>query len=241
METEELKQKYATRFRELIENLGMSDYKFASETGLDRMRLSKIVRGLTIPGIDVIDKIKKRFPEINLDIFFSSGAFLASDQQVIRSYIKGENIRVLPVMAHESSKGKVLLVNQKAAAGYTKGFSDQHFLEQLPVLQVPGVDSGYAFEISGDSMEPVILDHEIVICSYMQDWTTIRPQCPYIVVTREDGIVCKYVINELDDKGRVILQSRNPKYTPYSVDAYDVLQVWKIDKVLSLRLPDEIN
>lgn len=49
---------------------GLSTYKFAKELGVSRSYLSKIENGIQRPGFGFIEKMKKRYPEIDVDEMF---------------------------------------------------------------------------------------------------------------------------------------------------------------------------
>jgi SOS-response transcriptional repressor LexA len=93
------------------------------------------------------------------------------------------------------------------------------------------------FQISGDSMPPVN-DGSWVTGEYVQNWQTIRDGQPYIVVTKDDGIVFKVVYNQLKEKGTLLLCSTNPLYAPYEVPVTNVLEVWKFVHFISNELPE---
>ena len=63
------------------------------------------------------------------------------------------------------------LVPTKAAAGYTNGFADPEYLQELPRLYVPNLSTGThrAFEINGDSMLPMP-SGSVIIGRYVDNW-----------------------------------------------------------------------
>ncbi|MCB0814554.1 MAG: hypothetical protein KDB87_15515, partial [Flavobacteriales bacterium] len=61
---------------------------------------------------------------------------------------------------------------------------------------------------------------------------------PYIVVTKEEGIVFKVVYDQLKEKGSLLLCSTNPLYQPYEVPVGEVLEVWKFVHYISPELPE---
>ncbi|MCB0818226.1 MAG: S24 family peptidase, partial [Flavobacteriales bacterium] len=93
------------------------------------------------------------------------------------------------------------------------------------------------FQISGDSMPPVN-EGAWVTGEYVQNWHTIRDGQPYIVVTKEEGIVFKVVYDQLKEKGSLLLCSTNPLYQPYEVPVGEVLEVWKFVHYISPELPE---
>jgi hypothetical protein len=57
-------------------------------------------------------------------------------------------------------------------------------------------------------------------------------------VTSNDGIVFKRVFNFADDEGKLLLVSDNRLYSPYAVNAGDVLEIWSAKAYFSNQFPD---
>jgi hypothetical protein len=72
----------------------------------------------------------------------------------------------------------------------------------------------------------------------VQNWQTIRDGQPYIIITKEDGIVFKVVYNQLKTTGGLLLCSTNPVYQPYEVPISEVFEVWKFVHFISHELPE---
>ena len=61
---------------------------------------------------------------------------------------------------------------------------------------------------------------------------------PYIVVTRNDGVVFKRIENRLDSEHKDLwLISDNPDYPPYSVKPSEVVEVWRARGYLAFNWP----
>jgi len=131
----------------------------------------------------------------------------------------------------ENNEDLVTLVGAKAAAGYLNGYGDPEYIEHLPTLRLPNLKSGThrAFEISGNSMQPTIQNGSIAVGRWVESLEDIRDRRIYILVTKNDGIVIKRVINKVKEAGKLILISDNSNkidhYT-YPVEASDVLEAW---------------
>ncbi|MBS1570143.1 MAG: S24 family peptidase, partial [Bacteroidetes bacterium] len=132
------------------------------------------------------------------------------------------------------------LVNHKAKAGYALGYADPEYISVLPTFQMPFLsrDRKYrTFQISGDSMPPVG-EGSWVTGEYVQNWQTLRDGQPYVIITKEDGIVFKVVYNQLKTTGTLLLCSTNPVYQPYEVPISEVLEIWKFVHFISHELPE---
>ena len=154
--------------------------------------------------------------------------------------LAGKRLRVLTTTVDQEDRENVELVPEKAKAGYAAGYADPEYISILPTFQMPFLsrDRKYrTFQISGDSMPPVA-DGSWVTGEYVQNWQSIRDGQPYIVVTKEDGIVFKVLYNQLKDKGTLLLCSTNPIYSPYEVEVSQVLEIWKFVHFISAELPE---
>ena len=123
---------------------------------------------------------------------------------------------------------------------YIALFSDPEFMKVLPTLQIPFLTKDRkhrAFPISGDSMPPVN-NGSHVIGEFLQDWTQLKSGTPCIVVTKEDGIVFKFVYNHLEENQSLLLVSSNPLFEPYTVKMKDIIEIWKFSAYFSKDLPE---
>jgi transcriptional regulator with XRE-family HTH domain len=154
--------------------------------------------------------------------------------------LSGRRLRVLATTVDREDRENVELVPEKAKAGYAAGYADPEYISILPTFQMPFLsrDRKYrTFQISGDSMPPVS-EGSWVTGEYVQNWQTIRDGQPYIVVTKDEGIVFKVVYNQLKEKGNLLLCSTNPLYSPYEVGVNGILEIWKFVHFISAELPE---
>jgi hypothetical protein len=77
-----------------------------------------------------------------------------------------------------------------------------------------------------------------VLCEYLQDWNRIQSDECYVLLTKDDGVVYKRVINHLQDRKELILKSDNREFEPYSVEVDKILEVWRAVGYTSFQLPD---
>jgi hypothetical protein len=60
----------------------------------------------------------------------------------------------------------------------------------------------------------------------------------YIVLTLNEGIVFKKVINELKAKGIFRMISTNPEYAPYELPVNEIREIWKFVHYISSEVPE---
>jgi transcriptional regulator with XRE-family HTH domain len=138
-------------------------------------------------------------------------------------------LRILATTVDSNNEENIEMVPVKALAGYTASYDDIEFIQELPTFQVPFLprDKKYrVFPIKGESMLP-LQPGSLVFAEYVEDWTAIKDGTICIVVTREDGVVLKQVINHLAERKVLILNSTNKTYDPYPILGSEIQEIWK--------------
>ena len=146
---------------------------------------------------------------------------------------------MLVITVDEFKKDNIELVPHKAAAGYLNGYADSEYVKELPKFKLPILGHGTyrAFEISGDSMLP-LMPGTIVIGEYIDDLRDLKNGKTYVLVTKREGIVYKRAFNYIADTGKLFLVSDNRHYAPYQIDAEDVVEAWSAKAYISVQFPD---
>jgi phage repressor protein C with HTH and peptisase S24 domain len=145
------------------------------------------------------------------------------------SFIEVGNQRVLfPILVDEDNENLIEVVPVKASAGYLAGYDDPEYIEQLQKIKLPFLPTGKhrAFPIKGDSMLPM-KDGSFVIGRFIEDIKDVKTGRTYVLVTLNDGMVYKRVINNIDLNNSLLLVSDNKIYNGYSVPISEVLEVWE--------------
>jgi hypothetical protein len=128
----------------------------------------------------------------------------------------------------------IQLVPVKAAAGYLAGYADPEFLDELNTFTLPMLAPGNyrAFEIVGDSMLPTP-SGSVIVAEKIDSLENVKSNLTYIVVSRNEGIVYKRVMKNNKLKNKITLISDNTVFQPYTVNAEDILEIWKAEMVVS--------
>lgn len=155
-------------------------------------------------------------------------------------YLKGGNIRILAISVDSTNTEQTQYVPLKAKAGYSDGgYSDPEYIAELPKFKLPHIPSEGTFRIfpiSGDSMLP-IPDGADVTGQFVEDWTTLKPATPAIVILKgQQDMVFKLMTFQNNEN--VLLESLNSAYAPYTVEAEEVLEVWKFYAYTSKEMPE---
>lgn len=214
--------------------------EFARQMGVNRSVIGAYEEGRADPRISFLQQLCDKF-QLSIDTLVNAPLDEHAGQKP--ADIKGSALRILPISVDlTTGKETASLVPVKAAAGYLNGFGDLEFIEKLPSFQMPypelsGEKTYRIFQIKGDSMLPV-LPNSYIICSYVQDWNNIKNDTRYIVVSKNEGIVFKRVLNSVS-KGFLTLKSDNTEYEAFDLKVTDVIEVWKAEGVTQFGFQNE--
>jgi len=218
---------------------GLTQAQLAEKTGLTRSVISSYEEGRARPRMQTLQLIAFFF-KIEVDKLLSPDLINTGQRMAYHDF---SGLRVLTVPVNEQTNEETIpLVNVKATAGYTAGYGDVDYMQALPKAALPypeiSKDKTYRiFQTDGDSMLPVP-DKAYLICEFVRDWRQLRNETCCVVVTLNDGVVYKRVINNLMFDGTLLLRSDNPEFRPFSVPAEQILEVWKTVGYTTFSLPD---
>lgn len=146
------------------------------------------------------------------------------------------------VTVDKRGKDNIVLVPQKAAAGYLAGFGDPEFIGSLPTYNLPNLQNGTfrMFQVAGHSMYPTLQDGSFVVGEWVENWAgSIKDDRIYIIVSQEDGVTVKRVLNRIDKYGSLYCKSDNRReYPNFTVNPKDLVEVWEVKMHLSFELPN---
>lgn len=222
-----------------------SQDELSAQLGIKRTSLSGYEVGSTEPNIELLAKLSQFFKVsidqlINVDL--QSLSELEFNQLINRTSteIEGKNLRILATTVDANNNENVEMVTVAAKAGYTTGYADPDYIKVLPTFHLPFLSKNRKyrmFPIMGDSMPPVE-QGSWVTGEYLQNWNFINNGSPYIIITKNDGIVFKVVYNQIAENGNLLLCSTNPIYEPYQVHVSEVFEIWKFVHYISHSLPE---
>jgi transcriptional regulator with XRE-family HTH domain len=208
--------------------------QFAQKLLIKRSLVGAYEEGRAEPRLELLQKMAELFGT-SVDKLIGTDVTLARKGE--ESYSRGKEVVIITM--DSSKKENIELVPHKAAAGYLNGYADPEFVKELPKFRLPVLSQGTyrAFEISGDSMLP-ILPGTIVVGEYVDDLRHLKNGKTYVLVTKREGVVYKRVFNYLDESGKLFLVSDNRQYAPYQVDAEEVVEAWSAKAYISVQFPD---
>ena len=204
---------------------GWTQEEFSNKLGIKRSLIGAYEEERADPRLEVLEIIadifKLTLDELLLkDLSNTGNSYLAKRRQQKMMTAERNLIHFVPV---------------KAAAGYLAGYADSEFIDELNTFTLPMLAGGQyrAFEIIGESMMPTPSGSIIVGEKIDNNPDEIKSNQPYIVVSRNEGIVYKRIVKNNRQKNKFTLVSDNPQYQPYQVNAEDIVELWHAQMVLS--------
>jgi len=235
---------FASNIKFLRKRRNRTQDEIAETLGMKRSTLSGYENEVALPGIPSLIQFSDYFgisvdTLVKIDLSTLTGHQLYMLEHGEDVYLKGGKLRVLATTVDRNNRDNIELVNEKAKAGYTRGFFDPEYISELPRYQLPFLpdDRKYrTFQISGDSMLPVP-DGAWITGEYVQDWLSLPDGEACIVLTLDEGIVFKIVENHVREEGTLRLISMNQEYEPYLVNVADVREIWRFVNYTTSELP----
>lgn len=223
----EVSKRFVDCIKQLKENGSIRSFRqFALSVDYLPQSLSEVMKGRRDATIDLIYKTIKMY---NL-----SSNFLFEGKGDPFNQGKDGDFRVVTIAVDKEGRENILHVPIPAQAGYASGMSAQVMEDDLPCYTLP--DYQYkggtyrSFDVSGESMEPVLEEGDKVICSFVEQsyWKhSIKDGQVYVIVTDED-VVVKRVGNKILSHGVLELNSDNDCFLPYTVDVKEIREIWHV-------------
>jgi transcriptional regulator with XRE-family HTH domain len=235
----------AQNLKNIRKRCGLSQEEMAQKLKLNRSTYSGYENEVAQPNLETLLLLAQQ-EKLPLEAILTTDLSKLSQAEydtlcgVWKQGASGQNLRVLTTVVNEDNEDTIELIPEKVRAGYTSGYADPSYLQELPTLRLPFLskDRKYrAFPIAGDSMPPVV-HGSYVVGEFVQDWLGLPSSVPCVIVTKDDGIVFKYLHNHLKEKQVFTLVSTNPFYAPYDVPVAEVLEIWRFVSYISKELPD---
>lgn len=136
------------------------------------------------------------------------------------------------ISTNNSGNENIIHVPVRARAGYLTGYGDPEFVETLPAYTLPGLhDKSFrSFEVEGLSMRPTLQPRDWVVGEWVENVMNIRDNRIHIVVTKNDGVLIKRVLNRISERGKIYLKSdtiqNRADYPTIEMDPSDVAEIW---------------
>lgn len=222
----------AKRFKQLREELNFTQQAFAAllnvgTTTADIERSRTKISGSVV--VDLMEKFK-----INPLWLFGR-----SEQKYLNPVQHDFSPKVITL--ESQGEENLVLVNQKAAAGYPHNIQDVEWYQSLPRFNMPLPQfrnaSYRGFQVEGDSMFPNIHSGDWVLGKSVPDISEAPNNRVHIVVLK-DSVLVKKLQKLSHKKDSVRLLSLNPDYLPIDVDVSEIKELWLVTSKLSFNLDE---
>lgn len=212
---------FIDRVLELLRDTKDTNYRIAKTTGISETAIGRYKRGTSRPTV-ANAKIMMQYFEGGKLNYTVNDARLMGDVQFMQ-------VPYVPVHAQ---------------AGYPRGYGDQEYIDQLPMMPVL-VDKNYKgkyriFEVSGDSMDDgsrnSLRDGDKILCREVQrdlwqsrlhinDWY-------FVIVCRRDGITVKQLTRHDVATGDIRCHPLNPIFEDFDLNLDDVAELYNVIKIV---------
>jgi len=217
------------RFKEIRDDHNFTQSEFADLLGI-KNSTADIERGRTKLSGRIVAELLGQFGVNPLWLFGESS----------QKYLQLNKGDVSPkvITVNSGEEENIILVNQKAAAGYPHNVQDVEWYQQLPAFDIPLPEyrnaSYRGFQVEGDSMMPNLRPGEWVLGKGIPSITEISSNKIYVVVLYDSVLVKK--IQKLDDPFKVVLISINEEYAPVEVKISDIQELWQVNSKLTFSI-----
>lgn len=215
------------RLIQFIDYKGISVQQFEKNTNLSNGAVSKMGDNTRK---STLDKISSVYPELNIN-------WVLTGENNMLNISKNEAKIIIPNIYH------VPLISKYAYAGYLNGFEDDEYMDTLPTMPFI-VEEGkmphgeyIAIEVKGDSMDDgsinSLQEGDILFCRFIHPdlYKNTRlhiSKWNFVIVSREDGIIVKRIVNHDVERGIITVHSLNPLYQDYEIDLRDVVKIFNV-------------
>lgn len=238
MSHSDITRRFLTCLDKLVEEGKVrSKRQFAIATGYHAQGLSEMTAERRDVPLELIEKAISLFRFNPQYLFRGNGPHFSNPVED-----DGIRVRNLTVITDKRGDERIVHVPFTAQAGYGKLLDDPVFFQELPSFQLPDPQfkSGTyrSFEISGRSMEPTFRSGDNVIAAYVEAryWEqALKNHQLFIIVTTQE-VVIKRIINHIKTEKKIDCVSDNTEFDTYSIQAKDILEIWKVRMKLTSYL-----
>lgn len=222
----------AKRFKQLRIELGYTQQAFANileigSTTADIERSKTKITGKVVAGL------MSRF---NINPLWLYGE---SDNKYVTASTGDVSPKVVTLDATGSEN--MVMVNQKAAAGYPHNVQDADWYQSLPRFNIPLPQFRNAtyrgFQVEGDSMLPNIKPDEWVLGRAVETIESATDGRIYIVVLK-DSVLVKKLQKLPHNPEKIRLISLNPEYLPIEVKVNEIQELWMVNSKISFGVEE---
>lgn len=228
------------RLLKVVEYAGESRAKLARSAGLLPQRLTDIAnKKVKEISFDVADKLATAVPQLNREWLLTGegamlkGPKLSGDAEILMPEEVGEFVKV-PVVPYGARAG--------VTGDYEQIFaSDEYESVMIPKDKVRG-GKYLVFTVTGDSMEPELRARDRILAKHVEHtyWQEmplhIHSYRVWVLITRDEGILTKQIVEHNVEERTVRLHSFNPIYPDFTISLEGVLDIFHATEIISRQI-----
>lgn len=222
----------AKRFKQLREELGYTQQGFAEFLNAGSTT-ADIERGKTKISGKIVTTLMSQF---NINPLWLYGE--SNDKHI---NARSGDVSPMVVTIDSSGNDNIVLVSQKAAAGYPHNIQDVDWYQSLPSFNIPLPEyrnaSYRGFQVEGDSMMPNIRPKEWVLGRAVSSITEASDNKIYIIVLK-DSVLVKKLQRIPNNPNQIRLISINEHYLPIDIKVRDIQELWMVNSKLSFGVDE---
>lgn len=212
----------ASRFKEMLSYYKKDPFTFAQEIGDKRSeKIKRILAGDGFPSFDMLLRIKKAFPDLNLNWLVRGTGYMIQSSQKL-----GGGSVVVKGSADSSIIPLVSLTRKKE---YISHHDDPLWVVNEPSAEYSLYnDHTYRdFEIGAHDMEPLLNPGDLARGIWADDYDRLKLGRIYVIVTKNDIIIRR--LAEMDSF--LTLAPLDDTFKPITVMIEDVLEAWQVVEI----------
>lgn len=144
------------------------------------------------------------------------------------------------IMLTSEGNERILMVNQKASAGYPQNLYEEEWYQELPSMDIPlnrYRNATYrGFQVKGDSMMPNLQSGDWVIGKAVESIQRIRSGKIYIIVLKDAVVVKQVIIEDVLSSHELTLRSLNQDYEDLHIASSGILELWEVSSKLTFSV-----
>lgn len=218
------------RLKIFRKSLNLTQVQFCEALQLDQSYYSKVESGKIECSISVLEKIYDIYG-INIHWYLTGDGNMYNDCPPNSVHLIEDSVHLNSVQSKNN-----ILVPVAAYGGYLGEWTQEYISQELIYIKVPGEPHhARTFEISGDSMEPVISHGDYVVCRQTEHIDQIKKGRIYVIVSSLSGITVKYVYPGTDF---IVLEPANlTSHSATQISHEEIKEVWEV----VLRITSDIK
>jgi transcriptional regulator with XRE-family HTH domain len=246
------------RLNKFRKTLHLSQINMADALEIPQSTLSEMEKGRKNVSYNTIISLLSNYSNLNIDwLLTGRGEMIYSENKFVNNLT---NIAAEPMAEYELScttnsvpiiKTNVplntvklpnqasnnILVPVAAFGGYLGEWTQEYIDQDLVYVDIPGSPrDARTFEITGTSMEPVIMSGDYVVTKRIEKFEQIKKGHMYVIISLLQGITVKYVYDSGDS---LILEPANRlEHIPLVISKADIREIWQVVLRLTKHIID---